>query len=84
MIPDKFFFIHNKLVHYRTKIAELKEKENEESIIEKKEEDEIDNDEEKNEEIEENDENESVSVFINYEQEKKPQRKTKKYKKIRI
>ena len=80
MIPDKFFFIHNKLVHYRTKIAELKEKENEESIIEKKEEDEIDNDEEKNEEIEENDENESVSVFINYEQEKKPQRKTKNTK----
>ena len=33
MIPDKFFFIHNKLVHYRTKIAELKEKENEMKLI---------------------------------------------------
>ena len=80
IIPDKFFFIHNKLIHYRTKVAELNDNDNDndESIIEKKEENDTEkNDEEKNEENEEKDGDESVSVFINYEQEIKQQRKTK-------
>lgn len=79
-IPDKFFFIHNKISHYHEKIkikikkintkkGENKdEKNNNEKIMENK--------------IEEYEE--SVSVFINYEQEEKikTQKKTKtnKYK----
>ena len=79
LIPDNFFFIHNKLVHYRTKIKEKNDNDNSEEIIyEKKEE----NNDEKNDEEkdEENEEDKSVSVFINYEQDKKTQRKIKSTK----
>ena len=78
-IPDKFFFIHNKISHYHEKIKIIKNKN-------KKGEKNGENKEEKNNK-EENDKKkeeseESVSVFINFEQDGKikPQKQTLKNK----
>ena len=80
-IPDKFFFIHNKISHYHERIKVIKKKNNEKKGENK--EDKNNNENIIESKIEESEE--SVSVFINYEQEeKKSQKKTKtnKYKHI--
>ena len=63
IIPDKYFFIHNKISHYR-EIIKTNEENEDEKIIEKN--------ENKKEEKEKKDiEEDSVSVFINFEKEEK-------------
>ena len=75
LIPDNFFFIHNKISHYHEKIRISKEKNNQEKKGDI-------TDKEKNENKEQ--EEKSISVFINYEQGEniKLQKKTRsnKYK----
>ena len=75
LIPDNFFFIHNKISHYHEKIRISKEKNNQEKKGDESGKEKIENKEQ---------EEKSISVFINYEQGEniKLQKKTRsnKYK----
>lgn len=64
LIPDKFFFIHNKISHYREKVRKSEDKNPQDKKGENEEEKKNENENKINEE-------ESVSVFINFEKEEK-------------